>query len=449
MMFQRPLSYFVISCAASILSSCVALPQPTSFKEEAFTRDQLLADFDAGLAFIQETHPDISYSADANAIEAKASDIRAALTDGMTARAAWSEFARLNPVFADAHVGFRRPLDALAAYQAEGGMLFPLPVVFDANNAMRAAASGPGVEAGDRIIAINGVPASDAVAQLLKRMRGETPELGRLVLQLYFPIFFWAEHGGFDAYVARLEKPTGRAVTVRLDQESAYAPSGEHFTYRSLGDGAGYLDIKTFDIEQLDAFKNFLETTFAKINADQIDTLIIDVRENGGGANDLADELLNYLTNEPYSPISSVKARITEQNIQLVPIDGIKPGMVLDLPFQQTRTPPATLANRFNGDVYVLTGPMTYSAAIVFATIVQDYGIGKIAGDAPVGAANQTGQVQSFALPNTNIETLSPLYIFRRPNGDQTRTRLTVDIPINRDPLDPEASLAALISAIK
>jgi len=449
MMFQRLLSYLFIFCTVLFLSGCIALPHPVAFNEETFTRDQLVTDFDAGLAFIRETHPDLSYSANADALDAKAANIRTALTDGMTARAAWSEFARLNPVLADAHVGFRRPLHALAAYQAEGGTLFPLPVVYDGGGDLRAAASGPGVEANDRIVSINGQSTNDFTAALLGRMRGETPALGRLVLQLYFPIFFWAEHGGFDAYNVRLEKADGRTVTARLDQESTYAPTEENFTYRRLDGGVGYLNIKTFDIEQLDAFKVFLKSTFAKIDAGQINTLIIDVRENGGGANDLADQLLSYLTNEPYSPISGVKARITEQNIQLVPIEGVKPGMVLDLPLQQTRTPPVSLPNRFAGDVYVLTGPMTYSAAIVFATTVQDYGFGKIAGEAPVGAANQTGQVQSFALSNTKIEALSPLYIFRRPNGDQTRTRLTVDIPIDHDPLDPEASLTALISAIK
>ncbi|MHA7871410.1 MAG: S41 family peptidase, partial [Hyphococcus sp.] len=299
------------------------------------------------------------------------------------------------------------------------------------------------------IIAINGVSTKDAVAHLLKRMRGETPELGRLVLQRYFPIFFWAEHGGFDAYVVRLEKENGRILTTRLAVEDAYAPADNDFTYRALDDGVGYLKIDTFNIQQLDAFERFLESTFAKISASAIDKLIIDIRDNGGGANDLSDLLLYYLTDQAYSYISSVKARITEQNIELVPVEGVAPGMVLDLPLQLPQTPPADLAHRFSGDVYVLTGPMTYSAAIVFATAVQDYNLGKIAGTAPVGPANQTGQVQLFVMPNTKIEALSPLYIFRRPNGNTSRSRMSVDIPIDQDPLDPEAAIAALISKIK
>lgn len=442
-------SILILICAAILLSACATLPQSVGFDEDTFTRDQLIADFDAGLQFIRETHPDLSYSTDADALDVKAADIRANLSDGMTARAAWSEFARLNPVLADAHVGFRRPLNALEIYHESGGKLFPLPVVFDENGVLRAAASGPGVEAGDRIIAINGVSVDDAVTHLQKRMRGETPELGRLVMQLYFPIFFWAEYGGFDGYTVRLAKERGRVITTRLAEENAYITPDNQFDYRILNDRIGYLQVDTFNIEQLETFDQFLETAFAKIAANQVDTLIIDIRDNGGGANDLSDLLLNYLTDQPYSYISSVKARITEQNIQLVPIEGVTPGMVLDLPLELTQTPPADLAHRFTGDVYVLTGPMTYSAAIVFATTVQDYGLGKIAGTTPIGPANQTGQVQISVMQNTKIEALSPLYIFRRPNGDTSRSRIDVDIPIESDPLNPEAAIAALISEIK
>ncbi|CAK9039468.1 Peptidase S41 [Durusdinium trenchii] len=432
-----------------LASACAVLPQPVAFNEETFTRDQLITDFDAGLAFIKETHPDLSYSAKPDALDVKAMEIRASLTDGMTAREAWRQMALLNPVFADAHVGFRRPLNALEIYQDNGGSLFPLPIVFDAGGVMRAAASGPGgVDAGDRIVSINGISADNVVAPLLERMRGETAELGRLVLQLYFPIFFWVEHGGYDAYSVRVKKPDGRTLTARLAEADAYAPADDYFTYRALSAHVGYLKIDTFNIEQFEPFKAFLESAFADIKADQIETLIIDVRENGGGANDLSDELVYYLTDQPYSFISSVKARITEQNIQLVPVEGVKPGMVLDLPLHQTRTPPPDLKNRYSGDVYVLTGPMTYSASIVFATTVQDYGIGKIAGAAPIGAANQTGQVQTLVTPNTKLEALSPLYIFRRPNGDKSRSRITVDIPVNHNPLDPEAALDDLLSII-
>lgn len=449
-MTVRRLSPKFLLCFILLLPACAATPKPVAFDAETYTRDQLISDFNAGLTFILETHPDISYSASLSAIDAKAEDVRAALKDGMTAREAWGAMALLNPVFADAHVGFRRPLSALEAYRDNGGVLFPLPIVFDANGDMRAAASGRNsVSLGDRVLSINGISTQTILAELSPRMRGETPELGRLVLQHYFPIFFWAEYGGFDAYAIRLKNNEGAVKTIQLAAAETYAPSTERFSYQNLGDNVGCLEIATFNIKHLDEFKAFLEGAFTTIKTDQIDTLIIDIRENGGGANDLSDLLLNYLTDQSYSYISSVKARITEQNINLIPMDGVKPGMVLDLPFQQTRTPPADLANRFTGDVYILTGPMTYSAAIVFAATAQDYGFGVIAGQSPIGPANQTGQVQTFVIPHTKSEVLSPLYIFRRPNGDTSRSRIDVDIPIDDNQLNPQTAINNLISAIE
>ncbi|MEO1250840.1 MAG: S41 family peptidase [Pseudomonadota bacterium] len=422
---------------------------PVAGDEDAFSRAELIEDFDAGLAFIKETHPDLSYSANLADLDAQAALVREKLADGATAREAWAQMALMNPLFADAHVGFRRPVAALEKYEEAGGALFPLPIVIGADGTLRAAASGPGVQQGDAILAINGVPADKTIAYFTPRMRGETPELGRLVMQLYFPVFYWVKNGGFEDYSVLLQKENGARATVRLADATAYAPTGDDFSYETLDDRVGYLQAKTFSIERLEEFRAFLEGAFAAIEADGVEDLIIDVRANGGGATDLSELLLFYLTDQPFSVISSVKARITEDNIQLVPVDGVEVGMALDLPLQQTVTPPADLANRFDGDVYVLTGKMSYSATIVFATTIQDYGLGQIAGEAPLGPANQTGQVQIFEMPNTGLEALAPLYIFRRPNADQSRARIIVDIPIADDPFDPSASVEALRARIK
>lgn len=438
----------LVGLAALAESACATNPA-ASVDAVTHQRAELVEDFEAALQFIMSTHPDISYSADPAAIDAKAQAVRDLLEDGMTAPEAWSAMALMNPVFADAHVGFRRPIASVKSYQDEGGALFPVPVAFDVDGKLRAAASGPGIEAGDEIIAINGITASRIVAHSAPRMRGETQELGLLILQRYFPIFYWAQNGGFESYYVRVRRKRGDVATVRLAGEASYRRPAKDFVYEQIDERVGLIEVRTFDKERLAEFRDFLANAFARISSGGVESLIIDIRANGGGANDVADLLIGYLTDKPYSPISSVKARITLGNIQLAPIPGVEPGMVLDLPFTQTRTPPANLDNRFDGKVYVLTGRMSYSAAIVFATIIQDLGLGQLAGEPPIGPANQTGQVQTFTMPNTGLEALAPLYVFRRPNGDASRSRIEVDIPLEDDPLDPSVSVAKLLQVVR
>jgi len=75
---------------------------------------------------------------------------------------------------------------------------------------------------------------------------------------------------------------------------------------------------------------------------------------------------------------------------------------------------PRNSSKVFNGNVYVLISENTYSQAIVFSSIIQDFNLGNIVGEETAGKANQTGQVQKVQLNNTGFTVYSPIYIFSR-----------------------------------
>ena len=154
-----------------------------------------------------------------------------------------------------------------------------------------------------------------------------------------------------------------------------------------------------------------------------------------------------YLTAKPYSAISAIKARITDENISRIP--GAKLGDVVSLPFQQIIKPLVDKPLRFNGSVYVLIGKLTYSQSIAFATTLQDHRIATLVGHETEGAANQTGQVQMFSMPNTSLQGLAPIYIFTRASGDKSRRGVVPDIAIEDDPLAPRAMVNNLLEILR
>lgn len=427
------------------LTGCVSYA-PVPADKQSYSKAAITEDFDAFLNFVKGTHPDLSYSADLSELDETADNVRRSFHDGMTMREIWMEMARVNPSFHDAHVGLRRPVAALEVYQKQGGVLFPAQIVFGGNGVMRL---GPGVEgaAGAEVLSINGVGADAIVRTLLPRMRGETEALRRLVLGRYFSQYFWIAYGGFETYAVRINK-NGRTRTLTLKAGANSEPQeGETlFTYERIDSATGYLNVTTFEIEHKERFEDFLETAFAQIQQDGVTRLIIDLRENGGGARDLSDLLMAYLTDKPYSAISRVKARVTPENVKRIP--GAKIGDVVSLPFKQPVSPPEAYPMRFDGDVYALIGGITYSQAIVFAATLQDYGIATLAGEKTQGPANQTGQVQKHTLANTTLEALAPIYIFTRASGDTSRQGVVPDFEIANDPLDPMESVHLLLAKI-
>lgn len=432
------------------IMSCVSYT-PIALDEERFAKAEITEDFDAFIEFVKTTHPDIEYSTDLSALDTAVEQVREALQEGATMREAWMSMALVNPVFGDAHIGLRRPVEALAAYEAEGGVLFPASVVFDGDGLLRIAPSASqdlGFVVGDEIVSINGVLSTDIVTTLMPRMRGESEALRKLILELYFPQYFWIAYGGFEDYAVRVRRD-GRIKVVqpRLHTSGDYGDSEEMFSYETLDAETGYLNVKTFNIEYEDQFTELISDAFIEIQNAGVKNLIIDLRENGGGAHDVSDVLMGYLTEDTYSSISRVTARITEENVNRIP--GAKLGDVVTVPFQLPVTPEKDNPLRFTGNVYALVGALTYSQAIAFATTLQDFDIAVIAGEETEGPANQTGQVQLRTLPNTGLEALAPIYIFTRANGDTSRRGVIPDIAIENDPLDPMHSVRMLLTYLE
>ncbi|MBR6478413.1 MAG: hypothetical protein IKS85_08185, partial [Lachnospiraceae bacterium] len=133
-------------------------------------------------------------------------------------------------------------------------------------------------------------------------------------------------------------------------------------------------------------YKDTVKAMFDEIHEKGISNICVDLRRNGGGSSMVANEFIEYLDVDTY------KSWGEELRLGwfLKKADG---GIVKNHKKSQV----------FTGNVYILTGVRSYSAAMDFAMLIKDNGIGKILGQPCGNIPASYGQVVHFYLPKTGM----------------------------------------------
>jgi len=414
----------------SVAASLVFTQACAQDAENLIAADALQADVEEWSGWFFSTHPDPSFSADTDILETRFGGIAASLEGQYSRREAWLALSVLNPDFNDGHIAIRAPRDDYDAYLENGGAEFTVPVALKNGRLIVDHTISPdsSFQAGDEVQSINGRAATDIVARIMERMNGDTDGLRTYILESRFSLYLWAITGGADSWNVVTIHEDGSQNTHRVDSESDVSTETADHWSLTFQNNVAVLTVNTFMPDLEDDFAAFLTSAFADIANRDANDLIIDISHNGGGAHQLSDRLFAYITDQRYTPLSAVTARIVAENQALIP--GSEIGQVVSVPFAQWVEPPAELENRFGGNVALLVGPGTYSQAIVMAATSQDFEIAPIAGSGTEGRANSTGQVQLYRLTHSNLEIAAPIYIFIRPSGDRSSAPIVPDIPL-------------------
>ncbi|HEX8611125.1 MAG TPA: S41 family peptidase [Telluria sp.] len=405
---------------------------------------------------IGKTHPNLAHSVDTQRLDRAFKDVERQLQKPMTSEEAWRVVSTLNPVFADGHLLVALPdIEKQAAAHVQSGLgFFPFEVQVEANGDVYILAELGGASsalASRRIETINGIPAREIAALLLARTHGDTPELRANILSTRWWRFYWKTFGApshFDLTIAKAGAydTIGRAAVSKLPASLASAADFEQqFKFELLPENTALLTINTFWWPDKKLFYAFTKQAFASIRDKNVTTLLIDIRRNTGGDDDMWKEgVLRYIADKPYRHGSTYQKMVLEGRQSA----SEKAGQVINGTIQSWEQPDSDNPFHFSGKTYVLVGRTSYSSAILFSNTVQDFKFGTIVGARGYARARQSGGIQLFSLPHTKLSVVVPRFILDRPAGAGGPELIQPDIVVADDPFNSRSLIDALHAQI-
>jgi hypothetical protein len=171
---------------------------------------------------------------------------------------------------------------------------------------------------------------------------------------------------------------------------------------------------------------SFFKRSFKELQQQQIQSLIVDVRNNGGGVIRHSTLLTRYLSSRSFKIADSLYAtRLTgsyDRYLQYMPwyygamllvTKKKKDGLRHFTYFEKHQFHPKQ-KNHFKGTVYLITGGNSYSATTILANKLSGQAHIKIIGEETGGAAygNSAWMMPKLVLPGTKLSVQIPLYRF-------------------------------------
>jgi len=415
-----------------------------------FTPAQLQQDLQFVRDAIESTHPVPTLRSGQQAYEQAFLTARGKLDHPMSRDEAWRVLAAMNPVFNDAHLGVVLPdwRAETREYLQAGGKLFPFEVMIDGQQRLRiveALGGGTTALAGRVVDSINGMPAARILRELGALVHGDTPAFRNKLLERRFWLYYWKNYGATERFTLNaggqvLEASASAALPAAVAGEKSFEQT---FQFRMLPGGTGLLTVNQFAWPDKQRFYDFAERAFTSLRDAGAQTLLIDVRENGGGDDDMwKTGILRYVADKPYRNGSSYVKKVLEGRAG----PGEKVGDIVTGNVDSWVQPEPANPLHFGGKVFVLVGDLTYSSAVLFSNTVQDHGFARLVGAGGYAYVRQTGGTQKqHVLPNTRLEVVVPRFVLDRPSGKREPALVQPDIVLADDPFDRDALVKALL----
>ncbi len=450
--------------------------------------DALRADFTQLYQSLQEAHFDVYANLSKQQYDNHFTEYLAGITQPMTdaeARLYFQRFVALGDV---AHANIALPVDNYLAFRENGGRSLPL---FPAIRGKRIFVdtyygAQTDLRQGTEITAIDGIEVATWLTRFAGYISADNPTIANTLIEARFPYLMWLEEGEKQRFSLRIVTERGpktvhvNALTSAQQQQFAATQPADDTDYQQpdysiVGDNTGYLRPGPFynttpgakDLWDATAFHTFIDDAFGFFLENDVDALIIDLRNNPGGTNSFSDHMIAWIADRPFRFASDFIVRVSSQaeeankarlanatshndiSHQFQAFYDVKAdGEVFsfDLPFSQPRQ-----GRRFEKPVYVLINRYSYSNAVNTAAIFQDYGFGTVIGEKTSDLATTYGAMEHFDLKNTGIEVGFPKALIVRPNGDRKPDGVIPDIPLDLGQLGLTHNkvMAMTVNAIK
>jgi len=186
----------------------------------------------------------------------------------------------------------------------------------------------------------------------------------------------------------------------------------QKFEFQVKENKIGYLALNIMEPD-FNTYTAFFDSCFTVLKRKKINTVVIDLRKNLGGNSQIADLLLSYFNDKPYSLSGGRFWRVSQRYKDFLTAQGdtsnsyhTKENNTL-LDYRNCGPhKPLFVDNKllFTGKVYLVTGPLTFSSANMLADAVKEYHMATVIGQSTGENTNDFGEGYLMELPNSKLK---------------------------------------------
>jgi hypothetical protein len=314
-----------------IVFACIALfpscKSPAGSDDPLSTpidQEKARKDFSVFSNILEEAHPALTQYLDEKRKNFLFDSVSRTIDNNQTVRSFYNKLSFLINEVSCSHTYTALPQDVIDSFYNKK-LFFPYPLIY-IQGALYANSDAV-IGRGTKLVSINGIPVAKLLDSLsiYNPVEGAHRETQRYLTATDFSYDFFVKYGGFSEFELLVKDSAGRIKTIKEEaisladlakQSRYYYDATDVPYYLSFNDNYNYAYIRlaTFEfpsVNQQNAFENFLKNSFDLIRRrNDVDALVIDVRENRGG--DLYNCFLlnSYLCRKPFSEYKSVSTRV-------------------------------------------------------------------------------------------------------------------------------------------
>ena len=414
-----------------------------------YSKSELQEDLEFLSKKITTIHPLFLDKKELKTWEYKLSNVKEALADSLTISEFYISIAVFVSTIYDEHTGVNMPFDQRIKYSKADGTSFPFFVEIKNNaiyNTFYCGNDSTLFKGKEKLQSINGIESAQIIQKMMKLFGGKSIATKEKAIAQYFRFYLWMFYGFEDDYeiVYKNDQNTIQKITVPGVSSSDFQRNIKRKPKETLKrfdlqinteQGTAIMKIKTFS--DLDGFCAFAQKAFAAIQTQNIENLVIDIRDNGGGRSIVVDSLLNYITNKEYTQYKRIETRISQELKEHYKVkypdrmEWINQYPINELVSQETKLKkPIAKKHRFNGNLYLLTNNTSFSAAATFAGVFKELKLGKIIGEETGGKIEYFGDYWFMRTPNTKISFYIAPKKFTQFGGDNAENGVLPDFKV-------------------
>lgn len=341
------------------------------------------------------------------------------------------------------HTNASLPMDQYEKFVSERRFI-PLMVGFSGTDLYitNAELTNGKLNAGDRILSINGREVGEVVATIFQYL----PSDGFIKTGKYRYVenFFYYYHQLFvdnqKSFVVEVRDVNGKLKEVEISGVELREVEALRFTdnepFMSMVNEADYslMRIRTFSSSALNEegvnYERFLSKSFDDLKEKGVKNLILDLRGNGGGDDNYGATLVSYFSDKPFRYFDNIQVTDSYDGYGRISERGGVRFMTSHKGLDEWKPQ----KNRFSGKVIVLTDGFSFSTCADVAAVLHHNKWATFVGEETGGGydGNTSGSTQTIMLPNSNIQVRVPMWMYTTANvGHEFHGRGVIpDFPI-------------------